>query len=136
MRSCVVEKDIGQIQKKIMSVDTSSFISTMRTGAPANYPSAQWGRCKWYDANKKYGFLVPLDSTNDVFVHENDLRAQTPNKEPPFLVTGEYVQYVLVEGDGDKQRDRAINVSGLAGGPLLCENGTFTFTSYQKTFDE
>jgi cold shock CspA family protein len=106
-----------------------------RTGAPSNYPSVSWGRVKFYDANKKWGFIVPLDSTNDVFVHEKDLRSRTPSGGAPFLVTGEYVQYTLCEANQDEPRDRAVNVSGLAGGPLLCENGTFTFSSYEKTYE-
>ena len=120
-----------------MSSEDFHRITCMRTGAPSNYPSVSWGRVKFYDANKKWGFIVPLDSTNDVFVHEQDLRPRTPTGGAPFLVTGEYVQYTLCEASQDEGngRDRAVNVSGLAGGPLLCENGTFTFTSYEKTYE-
>ena len=120
-----------------MSSEDFHRITCMRTGAPSNYPSVSWGRVKFYDANKKWGFIVPLDSTNDVFVHEQDLRSRTPTGGAPFLVTGEYVQYTLCEASQDEGngRDRAVNVSGLAGGPLLCENGTFTFTSYEKTYE-
>ena len=106
----------------------------MRSGAPANWPSVCWGRCKFYDKNKKWGFLTPLDNSNDIFVHEGDLRAICPDGSAAFLVTGEYVQYSLSESK-DGERDRASNVSGLAGGPLLCENGTFTFHSYKKSYE-
>ena len=77
------------------------------------------GRVKWYDQNKKYGFIIS-EENREYFVHRDDL--QSHNAVPdPHLFTGEYVEYETIPTmDG---RLKAANVSGIQHGPLMCDHG-------------
>ena len=99
---------------------------------PSNFPTICWGRCKWYDASKGFGFISPLDGSEDVFVHASDLNCQATNHESPVLYTGEYVQYTVVEAQDQTQKAKAVGVTGIAGHPLMCENGKMVFTEYKR----
>jgi cold shock CspA family protein len=97
---------------------------------PANYAPIHWGRVRWFDFTKKFGFIEPVDGVSeDVFVHKNDLL--TRKGKPGQLYTGEYVEYRLETVD-DQQKGRAKSVTGIGGGPLLCEAGKVTFESYSR----
>ena len=110
-----------------------------------------YGYVKFFHKNNGYGFLtitheitlntdntltvnpnplVPLEE--DVFVHVNDInpeRVSYPNKT---LFTGEYVTFDIedVEHKG-VFRKKAVNVTGGLGSHLLCDKGTYRFTSYK-----
>lgn len=72
---------------------------------------------KWFNSKAGYGFLKDLESSDDVFVHHSGI--QTPENVYKTLTTGEYVQYST--STDDKGKVLAINVTGIAGGPLLCQ---------------
>lgn len=61
------------------------------------------GRVKWYSEEKKYGFLLPDDGSEDVFVHERSLLGLVA------LPKGTRVTYDL-EPDRRTGRIRAANV--------------------------
>lgn len=91
-----------------------------RDAAVETYPGKRMqGRVKWYDQNKKYGFIIS-DENREYFVHRDDL--QSRNAVPdPHLFTGEYVEYETIPTmDG---RLKAANVSGIQHGPLMCDHG-------------
>ena len=92
-------------------------------------PNSFLGSCKWYDSTKKYGFIRPLGGGDDIFVHRTDLNP-TLCREEPFLVTGEYVQFELGPATGRYPKAKAVNVTGLWGGPLMCDHGRVRFQSY------
>ena len=75
------------------------------------------GRVKWFNSGRGYGFITNLDKEEDVFVHHSGI---TTTKECwKTLTPGEYVEYGLeTDSEGKSQ---ASNVTGIAGGPLLCE---------------
>ena len=86
------------------------------------------GSIKWYDSKKGFGFIKPLGPPSpDVFVHAVDIKATLC--ERPVLITGEYVQFQLGE-PSEERRAKAINVTGIFGGPLLCDHGRITFKSH------
>lgn len=99
------------------------------TDPSATSPSNTFlGSVKWYDSKKGYGFLKPLGPPSpDVFVHAVDIKATLC--ERPVLITGEYVQFQLGE-PSEERRAKAINVTGIYGGPLLCDHGRIKFTSH------
>ena len=77
------------------------------------------GCVKWFDNRKGFGFINNLSNNNEVFVHHTGLSS----KENCFrtLFPGEYVEYHLYHDD-QSNRDYAVNVTGVQGGSLLCEN--------------
>ena len=117
------------VEKKNMSRHIKSSPADI---LPKNFPTYCWGRVKWYDASKGFGFISGLDGSEDVFVHSSDLSCQAVNHEAPVLYTGEYVQYTVVESQDQSQKSKAVGVTGIAGHPLLCENGKIVFTEYNR----
>ncbi len=79
------------------------------------------GYCKWFNSNKKYGFIVVCSDcehiNKDVFFADLDIHPI--NSESKSLIKGEYVNFDIIhDGKGYK----AINITGILGGPLLCDN--------------
>ena len=81
--------------------------------------SRQSGRVKWFDNRKGYGFINNLSNNAEVFVHHTGLKSQ--NGVFRTLYPGEYVEFDT-HFDSQSNRDYAVNVSGIQGGALLCEN--------------
>tara|TARA_Y100000590_G_scaffold76693_2_gene84883 strand:+ start:6100 stop:6573 length:474 start_codon:yes stop_codon:yes gene_type:complete len=81
------------------------------------------GRCKWFNNRRGYGFITvdrQSDDTTtpeDIFVHQTNIRPSSSSYRT--LTQGEYVSFVL-RWDGDTCQ--AVNVTGLNGGPLLCDS--------------
>jgi CspA family cold shock protein len=77
------------------------------------------GCVKWFDNRKGFGFINNLSNNSEVFVHHTGLNS----KENCFrtLFPGEYIEYHLYHDD-QSNRDYAVNVTGVQGGCLLCEN--------------
>ena len=61
------------------------------------------GTVKWYNARKGYGFITPVDNSEDVFVHATALKSSGLKK----LYTGSEVTY---ETDEDKKGTRAKSI--------------------------
>ncbi len=75
------------------------------------------GRVKWFNSTRGYGFITNLDKEEDTFVHHTGIH---PSRECwKTLTPGEYVEYSLDVSDNGKSQ--AAHVTGIAGGPLLCE---------------
>ncbi|WP_412065682.1 cold shock domain-containing protein [Rhizobium sp. SYY.PMSO] len=56
------------------------------------------GKVKWFDANKKYGFLEPDDGGPDVFVHLSEVM----KAKLPHLTPGAPIAYTLEIDDGKR----------------------------------
>ena len=80
------------------------------------------GNCKWFNSKLGYGFLricnTELKGT-DVFVHHSGLKPL--NSSFKTLYKGEYVHFNMTDGRNGKQ---AMDVTGIFGGPLMCDNVT------------
>jgi cold shock CspA family protein len=84
-----------------------------------NVPKRVQGRVKWYNQQKKYGFIIDAQE-QELFVHRDDLNPVTLLQDP-HLFMGEYVEFEPIPTtDG---RRKAANVSGLHQGPLMCDHG-------------
>lgn len=102
--------------------DTQQARMATETWADHNWraaPKRKQGRVKWYNQQKKYGFIIDAQK-KELFVHRDDLNPATLLQDP-HLFMGEYVEYEPIPGhDG---RLKAANVSGLHHGPLMCDHG-------------
>jgi CspA family cold shock protein len=91
------------------------------------------GNVKWYDSKKGYGFVTlvtpDLENTgNDVFVHYSNINVSDGNYKRLF--PGEYIEFEI--GSGNDGRSVCLNVSGIQGGLLLCENENHRFKIFPR----
>lgn len=70
------------------------------------------GVVKWFDKKKGYGFIIPSDGSDNLFVHHTDIANVEGFR---FLTENEEVEYV--EG-GDAGKRMAKDVTVLAGPPM------------------
>lgn len=70
------------------------------------------GVCKWFDSTKGFGFITPDDGSEDIFVHQQNIKVEGFRS----LAQEERVEYEI-ETD-DKGRRKAVNVSGPNGAPV------------------
>jgi len=76
------------------------------------------GRVKWFSPKKGFGFLANIDGEEkDLFVHHSNLN--TSENVYRLLYPGEYVNYD--EKTDENGKLLAINVTGIKGGKLMCE---------------
>uniref|UniRef100_A0A6C0I0A3 CSD domain-containing protein n=1 Tax=viral metagenome TaxID=1070528 RepID=A0A6C0I0A3_9ZZZZ len=79
------------------------------------------GIVKWFNSKTGYGFITILgDDSRDIFVHFSNVKVD--GLQYTYLVQGEYVEFDLVEtgADNDKHTHHAVNITGIRGGPILC----------------
>jgi cold shock CspA family protein len=79
------------------------------------------GLVKWFNNKAGYGFLkvLGLENEADVFVHFSNIKVE--GLEYTYLVQGEYVEFDKSETDNAEHKFQAVNLSGIKGGPLLCQ---------------
>lgn len=75
------------------------------------------GMVKWFDVQKGYGFINNVLSDEDIFVHFSALDGSTGFR---VLYDGEYVSFDKETLDNGKVV--ASTVTGVGGGPLLCQH--------------
>ena len=96
---------------------TPIIVSEMDTSCHGEFV----GCVKWFSNNIGYGFVTVYTEGEmkgrDVFVHHSGIRPLNSNYRT--LQKGEYISFDLGESDNGKQ---AINVTGVFGGPLLCDH--------------
>ena len=71
------------------------------------------GKVKWFNKDKGYGFIVPDDKTNDVFVHINNLSKSSPAIDS--LYENDLVKYNVEVGRNDKIS--AVNIEVVESAP-------------------
>jgi len=72
--------------------------------------SMKVGTVKWFDVKKGFGFIVPDDGTDDVFVHQSAVHAEGFRS----LAEGEPVEFSTIE-DSSNGKIKADNVTGPMG---------------------
>lgn len=82
------------------------------------------GQTKWFSDKLGYGFITICEGSlkgKDVFVHHSGVKPLNSNYKT--LKKGEYIQFAITNGSNGMQ---AINVTGIYGGPLMCDFVSFT----------
>ena len=88
------------------------------------------GQVKWFNIKAGYGFITVNDgehSGKDIFVHFSAIR--TSNTQYKYLVQGEYVEFCLMKSATEDHEYQAVDISGIKGGPLMCETRRTNYIS-------
>tara|TARA_B110001450_G_C17551623_1_gene452914 strand:- start:70 stop:435 length:366 start_codon:yes stop_codon:yes gene_type:complete len=77
------------------------------------------GRVKWFKSKLGYGFITVLCDKEelDIFIHQSNIKTKYSHYRT--LKEGEYVSLDISISDESKQ---AVNITGVYGGPLVCDN--------------
>jgi len=106
-----------------MSVEENTPVSNT-SGAPVNFDNSAvyTARVKWFNNRSGYGFATVSGGDRDgedIFVHHSGITVN--HEQYKYLVQGEYVQFNLRNSDNERHPFQADNISGINGGPLMCE---------------
>jgi len=121
----LLTKIINQQKGLKPSVDRVYYCNTTMSSETQATPISSErliGRVKWFNNKAGYGFVTVCDgeySNKDIFAHYSAIRNE--DKQYCFLTQGEYVEFLLTKSDSDKYEYLAIDISGIKGGPILCE---------------
>jgi len=80
------------------------------------------GRVKWFNSKAGYGFITACEGElvdKDIFVHYSSIKSDSAHYK--YLTQGEYVDFSLTKPANEKHEYHAVDVSGVKGGPILCE---------------
>lgn len=80
------------------------------------------GRVKWFNSKAGYGFITACDGElmdKDIFVHYSSIKSDSSHYK--YLTQGEYVDFSLTKPANEKHEYHAVDVTGVKGGPILCE---------------
>lgn len=81
------------------------------------------GMVKWFNNKSGFGFITVCGDGEyggkDIFTHYSAIRVT--NSQYKYLVQGEYVDFNLVKSDSENHEFNAGDVTGVMGGPILCE---------------
>jgi len=105
---------------------TSSEIPNDSLDASFNYTvivQRLTGTVKWFNNKAGFGFITVCEpgdyNEKDIFVHYTSIRVT--NSQYKYLVQGEYVDFTLVKANDNGHEFQAMDVSGVKGGPIMCE---------------
>ena len=81
------------------------------------------GMVKWFNNKSGFGFVTVCGDGEhggkDIFTHYSAIRVT--NSQYKYLVQGEYVDFNLIKSDSEQHEFNASDVTGVMGGPILCE---------------
>ena len=80
------------------------------------------GQVKWFNNKAGYGFITVSEGEQagkDIFAHYSSIKVV--NSQYKYLILGEYVEFTLIKSTGEQHEFQASEISGIRGGPLMCE---------------
>lgn len=80
------------------------------------------GMVKWFNTRNGYGFITACSGEyvgKDIFVHFSSINAS--NTQYKYLIQGEYIDFDIIISKNSNHEHQATNVSGVNGGPIMCE---------------
>lgn len=110
-----------------MNTDTDTFEQSPNFGQYV-------GNCKWFNSRIGYGFVTIVSDGDkkgkDIFVHHTGVKPKNSNFRT--LQKGEYISLDVVDGTNGLQ---GVNITGVFGGPLMCDNVIF-HNNYKNKFNQ
>jgi cold shock protein len=100
------------------STQPSNTTDTTSNNKPVRYI----GIVKWFNNKTGFGFITSLDEphkSTDIFTHFSSISSS--NTLYKYLVQGEYVEFEIVATKNDKHEFQSVGITGIKGGPLMCE---------------
>ncbi|MDC1151812.1 cold shock domain-containing protein [Pelagibacteraceae bacterium] len=98
----------------------SSTVETIKNGVI--------GKVKWFNNKAGYGFITVSEDGDyngkDIFTHYTAVKVT--NSQYKYLVQGEYVEFELVKPESGSHEYKAMSVTGISGGELMCETRNVT----------
>ena len=105
------------VERTSVGVQTESQVGT------AVVAERLTGTVKWFNNKAGFGFLTVCGDGEyggkDIFVHYSSIRVS--NSQYKYLIQGEYVDFTLDTSKNDKHEYHAMDISGVKGGPIMCE---------------
>ena len=81
------------------------------------------GKVKWFNNKAGYGFITVTEDGDyngkGIFTHYTAVKVT--NSQYKYLVQGEYVEFELVKPESGSHEYKAMSVTGISGGELMCE---------------
>jgi CspA family cold shock protein len=78
------------------------------------------GLVKWFNNKVGYGFITEIEGDKrEIFVHYSEIKVN--ESQYKYLVQGEYVEFRIVKSTNENHEWQAVGVSGMKGGPVMCE---------------
>jgi cold shock CspA family protein len=107
----------------------------MESTPTTNTVTKTTGIVKWFNDKTGFGFITALDgehATKDIFTHYSTIIVSTSLYK--YLVQGEYVEFSIVATKNDKHELQSMDITGIKGGPLMCETRSINNSSnYVRT---
>ena len=108
-----------------------SEIKTVMEIVDGNEYGEYIGNCKWFNKKLGYGFITVYTGEHkgkNIFVHHTGVKPLNSNFRT--LRKGEYIHFNVESGKNGLQ---AVNVTGINGGPLMCDNLTTKLSGSRMT---
>jgi len=87
-------------------------------------PEIQTGTIKWFDQTKGFGFILPTDGSEDVFVHESETKSSFRGQTLDEGTQVEFQVKIEPKKDGSGDSIKAHSVTAPGGGLLPPSNAT------------
>lgn len=114
---------VGEVTSSVVedpSVETQQEAPVVLPEVPESNTIGKYiGQCKWFNDKLGYGFTTVCNGEEkgkDIFVHHSGIKPLNSNYKT--LKKGEYIQFNITNGLNGLQ---AVDVTGINGGPLMCD---------------